>query len=157
MFCLFIYSTVILTIGIKKNITQHHLHAFSSKNPHAKKAPIIKNVIIVLKTCFFDFLNKSRKPDIIGVTKNNAQLQLHPPSIKKPQRKKAINDKRNNNYFFVKEYYECGLKHLHQEITKEVSKSYVSDNTLNDIIYGVTNDVISQYDRCGKQLVFEKK
>ena len=65
-----------------------------------------------------------------------------------------FNDKRNNNYFFVKEYYECGLKHLHQEITKEVSKSYVSDNTLNDIIYGVTNDVINQYDRCGKQLIF---
>lgn len=68
-----------------------------------------------------------------------------------------FNDKRNNNYSFANEYHECGLKHLVHEIEKEVSKSYVSDNSLNDVIYGVTNDVISQYDRCGKQLVFEKK
>lgn len=68
-----------------------------------------------------------------------------------------FDDKRNNNYLFANEYHECGLKNLLQEIYKEISKSYVSNNTLNDIIYGVTNDLISQYDRCGKQLVFKKK
>jgi hypothetical protein len=36
-----------------------------------------------------------------------------------------FNDKRNNNYSFVKEYYECGLKHLVHEIEKEVSKSVI--------------------------------
>lgn len=64
-----------------------------------------------------------------------------------------FNDKSNAHYSFTNEYYECGLKNLQRKIDEEVEKSYVSDSSLNDIIYGVANDVISQYDRCGKQLV----
>jgi len=65
-----------------------------------------------------------------------------------------FNDKDNAHFSFSNEYYECGLKKLKRNIKEEVSKSYVSDSSLNDIIYGVTNDVINQYDRCGKQLIF---
>lgn len=68
-----------------------------------------------------------------------------------------FNDPDNDHYSFANEYYECGLIHLKKEINKEVAKSYVSDNSLNDIVYGVVNDVISQYDRCGRQLVLVPK
>lgn len=64
-----------------------------------------------------------------------------------------FNDKNNAHYSFTNEYYECGLINLQREIDEEVAKSYVSNNSLNDIIYGVANDMISQYDRCGKKLV----
>lgn len=64
-----------------------------------------------------------------------------------------FNDKSNAHYSFTNEYYECGLKNLQRNIDEEVAKSYVSNSSLNDIIYGIANDVISQYDRCGKQLV----
>lgn len=68
-----------------------------------------------------------------------------------------FDDKNNNHYSFANEYYECGLINLKRQIAEEVAKSYVSDSSLNDIIYGVANDVISQYDRCGKQLVLSSK
>ena len=64
-----------------------------------------------------------------------------------------FNDRSNNHYSFTNEYYECGLINLQNNIDKEVAKSYVSDESLNQIIYGIVNDVISQYDRCSKQLV----
>ena len=64
-----------------------------------------------------------------------------------------FNDKNNNHYSFTNEYYECGLKNLHEQINEAIKKSYVSDSSLNDIIYSIANDVISQYDRCGKKLI----
>lgn len=66
-----------------------------------------------------------------------------------------FNDRSNNHYSFTNEYYECGLINLQREIDENVAKSYVNGSSLNDIIYGVVNDVISQYDRCGKRLVFK--
>ena len=65
-----------------------------------------------------------------------------------------FNDRNNNHYSFTNEYYECGLINLQRRIDEEVEKSNVSNNSLNDIIYGVANNVISQYDEAGKQLVF---
>lgn len=68
-----------------------------------------------------------------------------------------FNNPNNAHYGFANEYYECGLIRLKKEINKEIAKSYVSDSSLNDIVYAVVNDVISQYDRCGKQLVLSQK
>lgn len=63
-----------------------------------------------------------------------------------------FNDKSNSHYSFANEYHECGLINLQRRITEAVAKSYVSDSSLNDIIYAVANDIISQYDRCSKQI-----
>lgn len=68
-----------------------------------------------------------------------------------------FNDPNNAHYGFTNEYYECGLVSLKKDINDEIEKSYVSDSSLNDIVYAVANDVISQYDRCGKQLVLSQK
>lgn len=65
-----------------------------------------------------------------------------------------FNNLRNNHYSFSNEYYECGLIHLVNCIQEELSKSYVNEQSLNDVIYDVTNDIISQYDRCRKKLVY---
>ena len=67
-----------------------------------------------------------------------------------------FNDKSNNRYLFTNDYYECSLKHIQQNIELEISKSYVSNNTLNEIIYSVANDLISQYDKGSKQLVLNE-
>lgn len=66
-----------------------------------------------------------------------------------------FNDKRNNHYSFANEYFECGLKNLHKAIEEEIAKSYVSDSSMNDIVYNVANDLISQYDRCCRKLILE--
>ena len=68
-----------------------------------------------------------------------------------------FNDRSNNHYIFSNDFYECGLKYLQKCIDEEVEKSYVSELTLNDIIYSVVNDVISQYDRCGRKLVLTQE
>lgn len=61
-----------------------------------------------------------------------------------------LNDRKNNHYVFVKEYYECGLKTLSERIDESISTSYVSDMPINNILYGVTNDIIDQYNRNGE-------
>ncbi len=68
-----------------------------------------------------------------------------------------FNDRNNNHYIFLKEYYECSLVVILKAIREEIAKSFLSDKSLNDIIYSVTNDIISQYDRCQEQLIYEKK
>lgn len=68
-----------------------------------------------------------------------------------------FNDPNNAHYGFTNEYYECGLVSLKKDINAEIEKSYVSDSSLNDIVYGVANDVISQYDRGGRQLILSQK
>lgn len=65
-----------------------------------------------------------------------------------------FNDLNNNHYHFSNEYYECGLKYLVSCIQEELEKSYMNEQSLNDVIYDVTNDIISQFDRCGKKLVY---
>ncbi len=65
-----------------------------------------------------------------------------------------LNDRRNNHYSFTKEYYECSLNNIRENIDEEVSKSYVNESSLNDIVYSVVNDVICQYDKFGKILVY---
>ena len=60
-----------------------------------------------------------------------------------------LNDRKNNHYVFVKDYYECGLSTLLERIDESISTSYVSDMPINNILYGVTNDIIDQYDRNG--------
>lgn len=66
-----------------------------------------------------------------------------------------FNDLNNSHYHFANEYYECGLKYLVKCIQEEFEKSYMSEQSLNDVVYDVTNDIIGQYDRCSKKLVFK--
>ena len=67
-----------------------------------------------------------------------------------------FNDENNNHYWFVNEYYEAGMKLIRKRIKASVKASYVNDKSMNEIVYGVTNDVISQVARDTKQLKFIK-
>lgn len=68
-----------------------------------------------------------------------------------------FDDRTNNHYIFTKDLYECGLKTLFEGIDEAISKSYVSNETLNKIIYGIVNDIIIQYDRSNPTLQYQKK
>lgn len=69
-----------------------------------------------------------------------------------------FNDKKNNHYIFTREDFDCGgVNYLLENIAKAVNQSYVSDSSLNEIIYGVTNDVISQYAKTEQPLVYQLK
>ena len=64
-----------------------------------------------------------------------------------------FDDKKNNHYVFTKDACECSVSTIQSGISEELAKSYASDSSLNEIIYGIVNDVISQYDKSGKALV----
>lgn len=67
-----------------------------------------------------------------------------------------FNNKRNNHYIFTNDYYECGLGVLHQRMEDSKQKSYMSDESFNSIVYGVTNDIISQVDPMVKKMEYKE-
>ncbi len=70
-----------------------------------------------------------------------------------------LNDEMNNHYFFLKEDFETeyGKIYIVESIKKSKEKSYVKDKSMNEIVYEVTNDIISQYDRKSNQVKYKLK
>ncbi len=68
-----------------------------------------------------------------------------------------FNQKNNSYYFVAKDYFRCSIYVLLKEIKSEIIKSYVTDSSMNEIIYWIINDLIVQLNLSEARLNLKSK